>query len=164
MNFWLKYLLIDLTLGVCLALLLRRFVCVLCYVKGKSMMDTLQDGEVLFALRRHGALKRFDIVICRYPKRKGLFVKRVIGLPGERIAVEEDVLLVNGEPVAENFPRRKHLTPMTERIVDEGAYFLMGDNRTASKDSRSVGCIAEDQILAVGKCVVFPFRKIRRIG
>lgn len=164
MNFWLKYILIDLTLGVCIALLLRRFVCVLCYVKGKSMMDTLQDGEVLFALRRHKMPRRFDIVICRYPKRKGLFVKRVIGLSGETIAIEEDVLLVNGMPVEENFARRRHLAPMTERTVDEGAYFLMGDNRTASRDSRSVGCIAEKDIIAVAKCVVFPFNKIRIIG
>ena len=166
MNFWIKYLLIDLSLGVIIALILRRFVCALCYVKGKSMMDTLQNGEIVFALRKHRKtrLQRFDIVLCRYPKRKGLFIKRVIGLPGETIAVIENILHVNGIPVGENFPRRRHLTDMSERIVPEMAYFLMGDNRPSSTDSRKVGAIAEDEIIAVAKCVVFPFNKIRRIG
>lgn len=163
MMFHFKAALIELAIGACIALLLRRFVCVLAYVKGNSMQDTLQNGEVVFAWRRHGSLRRFDVVLCRYPRRKGYFVKRVIGLPGETIAVEEDQLLVNGCPVAENFPRRKHLRPMSERTVAEGAYFLMGDHRTASHDSRSVGCIAETEIIAVVRAVVFPFRKIRKI-
>ena len=165
MNFWLKYLLIDLTLGVIIALILRRFVCVLCYVKGKSMMDTLHNGEIVFALRKHKRtrLQRFDIVLCRYPKRKGLFVKRVIGLPGETIAVTENILHVDGEPVEENFPRRRHLVDMSERIVPEGAYFLMGDNRPASSDSRRIGAIAQEEIVAVVKRVIFPLRKIRRL-
>lgn len=166
MSFWLKYLLVDLTLGVTIALLLRRFVCALCYVKGKSMMDTLNDGEVVFALRRrkNTPIRRFDIVLCRYPKRKGLFIKRVVGLPGEIIAVTEDQLYINGGPIEENFPRRKNLRDMTEREVPPGAYFLLGDNRPASSDSRRIGAIAEGEIIAVAKCVVFPFNKIRRIG
>lgn len=164
--FWLKYLLIELSLGVVIALLLRRFVCILCYVKGRSMMDSLNNGEIVFARRRNKGmvLQRFDVVLCRYPKRKGLFVKRVIGLPGERIAVTENTLIINGEAVEENYPRKKHLTDMSEREVPPGAYFLMGDNRPASKDSRSVGAIEEGEIIAVAKCVVFPFNKIRRIG
>ena len=162
---WLKYLLIDLTLGVSIALVLRRFVCVLCYVKGRSMMDTLRDGEIVFALRRReGApIPRFAIVLCRYPRRKGLFIKRVIALPGETVAVMENVLYINGEAVAEDFPRRSHLRDMSERSVPEGAYFLMGDNRPASSDSRRIGAIADGDIIAAAKCVVFPLHKIRRL-
>ena len=100
----LKYLLIEATLGVIIALLLRRFVCVLCYVKGRSMMDTLTGGEIIFARRRskQAPIARFTVVLCRYPGRKGLFIKRVIGLPGERIAVIEDQLHIDGEIIAEN--------------------------------------------------------------
>lgn len=162
---WMKYLIADAVLGVAIALLLRQFVCLLAHIKGRSMQDTLQNGEVVFALRRriHGKIRRFDVVLCRYSGRKGLFVKRVVGLPGETIWIEEDVLHVNGEPVPENFARRRCLRPMGERHVCADEYFVLGDNRPASKDSRSVGPIPLKQIVAVVKCVVFPFGKIRKI-
>ncbi len=162
---WLKYLIADVVLSFSIALLLRQFVCLLCLVKGRSMMDTLQNGEVVFALRRkkHGEMRRFDVVLCKYPNRKGLFVKRVVGLPGETIRIEEDILYVNEEPVEENFPRRKCLRPMLERPVGQNEYFVMGDNRPASRDSRSVGPIPLENIVAVVRCVVFPFKRIRKI-
>lgn len=162
----LYYLLADLAVSLILALLLRQFVCLLAYVKGHSMRDTLQNGEIVFALRRklHGELRRFDVVLCRYPNRKQLFVKRIVGLPGETICIDEEgVLLVDGAAVAEDFPHRKNLRPMTERIVEKDAYFVLGDNRPASRDSRTVGAISREMIVAVVKCVVFPFGKIRRI-
>ena len=162
----LKYLLMDAVLGVIAALLLRRFVCVLCYVKGRSMMDTLAGGEIIFARRRrkHAPIPRFSIVLCRYPGRKGLFIKRVIGLPGERIAVTGDQLFINGEPIEENFPRRRMLRDMEEKEIPAGCCFLMGDNRPASSDSRRIGAIAEEEIIAIAKYVVFPPKKWRRIG
>ena len=161
---WLKYLILDFVLGVTLALL-RQFVCVLSYIKGRSMQDSLFDGEVVFALRRsiHGGIRRFDVVLCRYPGKKGLFIKRVAGLPGETIRIEEDILYINGEAVEEDFPRRKCLRPMMERQLGADEYFVLGDNRPASRDSRSVGPIPLKNIVAVVKCVVFPFKRIRKI-
>ena len=162
---WWMWLLTEAICGVSIALLLRRLVCLLCLVKGRSMQDTLQNGEVVFVLRRrlHGEIRRFDVVLCKYPNRKGLFVKRVVGLPGETIRIEEDILYVNEEPVEENFPRRKCLRPLMEKLLGENEYFVMGDNRPASRDSRSVGPIPLESIVAVVKCVVFPFKRIRKI-
>ena len=162
---WWMWPLAELVLAVGIALLLRRFVCVLAYVKGRSMQDTLRDGEIVFALRRslYGEIRRFDVVLCKYPQRKGLFVKRVVGLPGETLRIEDDVLYVNGEAVEEDFPKRSCLRPMTERCVPDNAYFVMGDNRPASRDSRSVGPISQEEIVAVVRCVVFPFRRIRKV-
>ena len=162
---WWAWLLVDVFCGVLVALLLRQFACLLCLVKGRSMMDTLQNGDIVFALRRKlcGEIHRFDVVLCKYPNRKGLFVKRVVGLPGECIWIDEDVLYINGEPVAENFPRRKCLRPMGEKQIGMNEYFVLGDNRPASRDSRSVGTIPLESIIAVVKCVVFPFGKIRKI-
>lgn len=151
--------------GVGLALLLRRYVCVLAYVKGRSMQDTLSDGEIVFALRRglNGEIHRFDVVLCKYPNRKGLFVKRVVGLPGESLRIEEGVLYINDEAMEEVFSCHSRSHRMTERVVPKNSFFVLGDNRMASRDSRSVGAIEGKDVVAVVKCVLFPFRKIRKI-
>lgn len=158
-------LLTEVAVGVLVALLIRRFVCVLAFVKGRSMMDTLRNGEVFLALRRgvSGKLKRFDVVLCRYPGRRELFVKRVVALPGERVSLEEGALQIDGAPVEERFSLRSGRRTMEERVLAPGTYFVLGDNRPCSRDSRSVGPIADDQILAVARWVLFPFRRMRRI-
>ena len=129
------------------------------------MLDTLRNGDVLFALRRGlcGGLRRFDVVLCRYPNRKQLFVKRIVALPGECVAIEEGQLLINGMPVEEPTSLRPVHRDMAERTLGEGEYFVLGDNRPNSRDSRSVGPIREEKILAVARCVVFPLRRIRRL-
>ena len=150
---------------VVISLLLRRFVCALAWVKGNSMMDTLKNRELMFVLRygMFGEPERFDVVVCRYPNRKGLFVKRVIALPGETISMEEDVIFINGEPVEEDFARRSCVRVIPEQTLDDDAYFVMGDNRPGSHDSRRVGPIRRDQILYHAVSVVWPLKKRRKI-
>lgn len=156
---------ILLLITVALALLLRRFVCAFAFVKGKSMMDTLNDKEIMFVLHYglFGEPQRFDVVLCRYPGRKGLFVKRVIGMPGETISMEDDVVYINGEPLEENFARRKCLRAIPERTLGPDEYFVMGDNRPVSTDSRRVGPILRKQMLAKSVAVLLPFKKRRKI-
>ncbi|MBQ8506578.1 MAG: signal peptidase I [Clostridia bacterium] len=156
---------IEIAAALIIALLLRRFVCALALVKGRSMLDTLQDRELMFALRYglFGAPKRFDVVICRYPKRKGLFVKRIIGLPGETISMEEDIVYINGEAIEEDFPRRKCLRKIEERALGDDEYFVMGDNRPSSTDSRRVGPLKREQILYRAGYVVLPLKNRRKI-
>ena len=156
---------IHFTAALLIALLLRRFVCAFAFVKGKSMMDTLNDREIMFVLRYglFGEPKRFDVVLCRYPNRKGLFVKRIIGMPGETISMEEDVVYINGEPLEESFARRKCLRKLEEKILGADEYFVMGDNRPVSTDSRRVGPIHRKQILAKSVAVLLPFRRRRKI-
>ena len=156
---------IEIAAAFVIALLLRRFVCALAWVKGNSMMDTLKNRELMFALRYglFGEPMRFDVVICRYPGRKGLFVKRVIALPGETISMEEDVVYINGDPVEERFARRKCLRDLEERTMGENEYFVMGDNRPGSHDSRRVGPVRRDQILYHAVSVVWPLKKRRKI-
>lgn len=155
----------EIALGVLLALFLRRFVCMLVRVKGRSMRDALEDGEFLLALRYglFGRVRRFDVVICRYPGRKGYFVKRVVGLPGERISMEEGTLLIDGAAVAENFPCRRALRGFEERILGPDEYFVLGDNRPCSSDSRRVGPIRGRAIVARVCCVFLPLKSRRRI-
>lgn len=155
----------EAAIGVLLALLLRFFVCMLVRVKGKSMMDTLHNGDFMLALcyGLFGDVRRFDVVICRYPGRKGYFVKRVVGLPGERVSMEEGALYIDGEVVAEDFPLRKSLRGFEERTLGPDEYFVMGDNRPCSHDSRRIGPIPCSAIRARVCCVFWPLRRCRRI-
>ena len=155
----------EAAIGVLLALLLRFFVCMLVRVKGRSMMDTLHNGDFMLALRYglFGGIRRFDVVICRYPGRKGYFVKRVVGLPGERISMAEGALYIDGEIAAEDFPLRKSLRSLEERTLGPEEYFVMGDNRPCSHDSRRIGPIPRSAIRARVCCVFWPPRRCRRI-
>ena len=162
---WIWETAVELAAGIALALFLRRFVCLFALVKGNSMLDTLRNRDVLFALRRGlcAKLRRFDVVLCRYPNRKQLFVKRIVALPGERVAIVEGRLQIDAAAVEETFAARPSRRDMDERTLGPGEYFVLGDNRPASNDSRSVGPIREDMILAVARFVVFPPRRIRRL-
>ena len=163
--FWILEPALDFAVGLGLALITRRFLCLFAFVKGSSMLDTLRNRDVLFALRRErcDGLQRFDVVLCRYPNRRQLFVKRIAALPGERVAIEDGVLRIDGVPVKEPDSLRPNRRDMVERRLGAGEYFVMGDNRPGSHDSRSVGPIPEDMIVAVAKCVVFPPRRIQKL-
>ena len=155
----------EIAIGALLALLLRCFVCMLVRVKGRSMMDTLQNGDLMLALRYglFGGIHRFDVVICRYPGRKGYFVKRIVALPGERVSIAEGVLYINGEVIDGGFPLRKSLRGFEERTLGPDEYFVMGDNRPCSHDSRRIGPIPRSAIHARVCCVFWPLRRCRRI-
>ena len=138
-----------------LAFVVRTFIFEPVRVDGSSMLNTLEDSEFMIATKFDylmGDPERFDIVICDYPNTDdGMYrVKRVIGLPGETIELKKGELYVNGEPFT----------------VPEGHYFVMGDNRNNSKDSRSpmVGALERKMIKGHVRCVVFPLNKARILG
>ena len=123
-------------------------------IYGTSMNPALNNGDVVIALRS-GSYQRGDVIAFYYNNK--ILVKRVIGLPGEIINVESDgTVTVDGEPLEEPYLTEKSLGECTIELpyeVPEGRYFVMGDNREVSSDSRSesIGCAAEEQI--VGKLV-----------
>ena len=147
-----------------IVLIVRFVFCTFTIVKGSSMRESLLNGDVLLTKRyRKREIQRFDIVICRYPGRKGRFVKRVIGLPGERIRMDMDVVYINDEELAEDFPKRKCMRRLDEVTVPEDCYFVMGDNRPSSNDSRKVGPIHKKAILARAEYVLFSIGRHRRL-
>lgn len=147
------------------------------HVEGSSMYPTIKSGEFGFGNAFAGhfqSIERGDIVIA-YDKRftKQLIIKRVIGLPNERIRASGDVVYINDhelkEPYLENdFKESIQLTEnykftedFDEVQLGDDEYFLMGDNRYLSKDSRELGAFKRSDIKAVGFFVTLPFSKMR---
>lgn len=151
------------------ALLIRTFVFEPVRVDGNSMQNTLQNNEYMIVTKYqylYGDPERFDVVICRYPGRGNTnFVKRVVGIPGDTVAVRNGTLYVNGEAVDEPYIDYKPTYVMAETLVEEGYYFVMGDNRPNSNDSHvaGVGQLSRDQIVGEVRLVVWPLSSWRTI-
>lgn len=162
---WLK----AIAIAVVFYLLLSAFVFQIIYVDGYSMTDTLMDGERMFVTKYQYIFsdpERFDVVICHYPDRgKTNFVKRIVGVPGDTIAISGGILYVNGEAVEEGYINYPPIYDIHEQVVPDGYYFVMGDNRASSNDSRNpnVGPLAESQIVGKVRAVVWPLSHWRSI-
>ena len=159
---------------VCGALLLRRYVFCLTRIQGRSMLPTLRSGQWAFVTRWDylvGRPRRGDVVICFFPGRKmkrfpflrQMMVKRIVGLPGETVAFEQGEVLINGCAITEGYldpthtRRRPSRPPVT---LGEADYFVLGDNRDASHDSRAVGPLNRQMI--VGRVrFLLPYRPVR---
>ena len=150
-----------------LAFVVRTFIFEPVRVDGSSMLNTLTDSDFMIATKFDYLFsdpERFDIVICDYPNTDdGMYrVKRVIGLPGETIELRGGELFVDGEHIEQNFDMTPNETNYGPLTVPEGCYFVMGDNRNNSRDSRSpmVGPLKRSQIKGHVRCVVFPFSRM----
>ena len=152
-----------------MAFVLRTFVFEPVSVDGRSMMNTLKDHEYMIATKYDYLFsdpERFDIVICHYPGRKENFVKRVIAFGGETVELREGELYIDGvfyEQIFDRTSSKRNYGPYT---VPEGRYFVMGDNRDNSHDSRhsDVGALTREQIRGHVQYVVFPFSQFRKVS
>lgn len=146
-------------------------------VSGSSMENTLSDGDNLIVDKityRFSDIERFDIVIFPHVEPgdedklfgKTYYIKRVIGLPGETVYIDKDgKIFINGQLLEENYGREKISNPgmaASPILLGEDEYFLLGDNRNNSNDSRftNVGPIKQDEILGRAWVRIFPFNKI----
>jgi signal peptidase I len=150
-----------------LAVGMRHFVVQRTMVDGHSMEDTLQDRDQLLIDKlsyRFSTPERFDIVVFPAPsEEETYYIKRVIGLPGERILITENTIYINGEPLLEEYGKEAmeedtEGIAKTELVLGEDEYFVLGDNRNHSKDSRdaSVGPIKGDTILGKAAIRIWP--------
>lgn len=113
-------------------------------VQGTAMSPTLNNGDKIFISRRVEEIKRGDIVIFFFPRDTSKsFIKRVAGLPGETISIDKSgQLYINGALVEEPYvspDRNQDRTPVGLQVIKADHYFVMGDNRDASNDSRAWG-------------------------
>jgi len=169
---WLK----AFILAVILFFLIRTFLFAPFIVDGESMAPTLHSGERLIVTKivyLWGEPQRGDIVIFHATQTRD-YIKRVIGLPGETVEIRDDRLYINGEevpePYLEEYRRKTNEAglKLTEdygpEIVPEGAYFVLGDNRRNSQDSRMIGMIPKEQIVGRADLVFWPFSSLRYLG
>lgn len=151
------------------SVLLSLFAFPLFQVHGISMQPTLNDGDVVIA-DKPASYQAGDLVAFSYNNKT--LVKRVIGCPGDWIDISSDgTVTVNGQKLAEPYLPDNEKSRGTCDIslpyqVPEGRYFVMGDNRSVSIDSRSsqVGCIPTDQIVGRLQFRILPLNRIGRTG
>lgn len=139
------------------------------YVSGSSMENTLHHGDNLIVDKltyRFSKPKRYDIIVFpfRYQE-KTYYIKRIIGLPGETIQIQDGVIWIDGEVLQESYGREvmKNAGLAADMItLGEDEYFVLGDNRNDSTDSRdpSVGVIHKDEIIGRAWLRIWPLDKI----
>ncbi|SET57787.1 signal peptidase I [[Clostridium] polysaccharolyticum] len=151
------------------AKLVSSFLIQITVVQGDSMEATVSDGDKLFvgklAYKIHGP-KRFDVIVFQN-KREGNLIKRVIGLPGEKVQIADGIISINGIVLSEDYgfePMNPDAEPV-DMELGEGEYFVLGDNRTVSLDSRNmaIGAVKESEIIGKALIRIYPFKEIRII-
>lgn len=158
----------ELGIWIVFLYLLMHFVIMNCFVPSGSMESTLMTGDRLFANRLYHDYKRGDITVFEFYENgpKEYYVKRIIGEPGDHIDIKEDGVYVNDEKLEEDYLKEDMF--VWEELsydVPEGCYFMMGDNRNNSADSRfwDDPFVPEDRL--AGKVVVryWPLGDIGRV-
>lgn len=136
------------------AYILSNFVIVNARVPSGSMISTINVGDKVIGFRLSYLFsdpKRGDIVMFNAPdKEKTIYIKRIIGLPGDTIKIENNKLYINGELYEEDYVKNgwSGMTGTFTYEVPKGEYFMMGDNRDHSNDSRAWGSVKKDEIIA----------------
>ncbi|GGF15806.1 signal peptidase I [Halobacillus andaensis] len=162
-------------IAVLIAFVFKTYLFASYIVDGESMEPTLYDGNLLMVNKIAYDIRDIDRtdVIVFHANPEEDYVKRVIGLPGDEISFENDILYINGEAVAE--PYLDQLRPNDgevftedftleevtgETVVPEGELFVMGDNRRDSLDSRSFGFVSIEQIVGEVDMRYWPFSQV----
>jgi len=159
----------DLMLSVLIAVLVILFLYRPVKVEGTSMMPSLYDQERLFINQFSykfgiGDIKRGDTVVFWFPEdTTKSYIKRVIGLPGDKIEVDDGYVIVNGKKLVENYVPAEYRDDRSypEHVVPADEYFVLGDHRVSSNDSRAWGFVPKNYIY--GKAV-FVFWPLDRMG
>ena len=163
LSVWLRDLIISLGISAFIIIFLYQPV----KVEGTSMMPGLDDQERIFINKfvyRLEPIERGDIVVFRYPRDPSKsYIKRVIGLAGDRVRIDQGKVYVNGKRLREGYVPSLYRDSRSypEQAVPPNSYFLLGDHRTMSDDSRDFGPV--DQAYIYGKAV-FGYWPIDRVG
>lgn len=164
----------DLVFSVLIAVVLIVFIYQPVKVEGRSMMPTLTDQERIFINKFTyrfglGAIERGDTVVFWYPlDNSKSYIKRVIGVPGDHVRVDHGQVYVNGKSLVETYVAPAHRDPSSwrdgeEQVVPENKYFVLGDHRNESSDSRVWGYVPRDNIYGKAVFIYWPLNAIGRV-
>lgn len=142
-----------------IVILIRSFVVTPVIVSGTSMDSTLKNGEILLLNKFDKTYDRYDIVVFDYQGSK--LVKRIIGLPGETVEYKDGILYINGKETEDNFSSITRDYKMDIEVIPDGYYFVMGDNRNNSSDSRIIGLIDEKSINGTTTISLWPIKIVK---
>jgi signal peptidase I len=158
LQLWLRDILISVVIAVLIVVFLYQPV----RVEGTSMLPRLDDQDRLFINKfvyRFTAIERGDVVVFHYPRDpEKSYIKRVIALPGDRLRIDHGMVWLNGQPQAEKYVPEEYRDNRyyPEIIVPEGGYFMMGDHRSISSDSREFGTVERSFIYGKAAFVYWP--------
>lgn len=155
-------------IALILALIIRTFIIQVFYIPSGSMEPTLLIRDRIVVSKfiyKFRDPKRMDVIVFRYPKQKPGeqkrdFIKRIIGLPGEKLFIKEGVVYINRKPVKETHPMKKDDATYGPINIPEDKYFVMGDNRPNSADSRVWGFVPRKNIAGPAFIRIWPLTKI----
>ena len=162
----LSYLLI-----IILVILIKKYVFTPIRVNGSSMYPTLEGNDVMI-LNEIGyhlnGIERFYIVVLNYNNER--LIKRIIGMPNDKVEYRDNRLYINDDVYVEEFEHGKtddfklsNILKENDGIIPDGYYFVVGDNRQNSVDSRTIGLISEKEILGKTNFIVFPFNRFGKV-
>jgi signal peptidase I len=161
----------DLAFSVLIAIISIVFIYQPVKVEGTSMMPGLSDQERIFINKFTyrfglGSIERGDTVVFEYPNdHTKSYIKRVIGLPGDHVRIERGTVYVNGHPLEEDYvePDYRDEFSMSETLVPANQYFVLGDHRNSSSDSRAWGNVPREDIYGKAVFCYWPLSKMGRL-
>jgi len=162
---WARDLLVSLAISAFIIIFLYQPV----KVEGTSMMPGLEDQERIFVNKfvyRWEPISRGDIVVFRYPRdTTKSYIKRVIGVAGDRVRIENGQVYVNEQPIEEDYVPSEYADARSypEVTVPANSYFVLGDHRTMSNDSRDFGPVNERYIYGKAVFGYWPMEKLGRL-
>ena len=127
-------------------------------IEQTSMTPTLAEGQRIFINKHVKEPDRGDIIVFKNPDKSNdtPLIKRVIGLPGEEVEVKSGFVYIDGSPLKETYIGERPSYNMPNRIIPGGEYFVLGDNRNASRDSHMGWTVSQDDILGKAWLSVWP--------
>lgn len=145
---------------VVVVVLIRTFIVTPVVVSGDSMVPSLKDGQLLLLNKlsyRFKEIDRFDVVVVKVGKNE--IIKRVIGLPGETVEYRDNDLYINGELIETEYDF--DTDDFDEKVIPDNEYFVLGDNRAISSDSRIIGMIKRKDIIGETSVSLWPVKSVR---
>jgi signal peptidase I len=159
---WLR----DLLVSAAASVLIITFLYQPVRVEGTSMLPRLEDSDRLFINKfvyHFTAIERDDVVVFHYPRDpEKSYIKRVIALPGDRLRIDHGQVWLNGKPLREKYVPEEYRDSrsMAEMVIPEDSYFMMGDHRSISSDSREFGPVGRALIYGKAAFVYWPARDV----